>query len=1202
MIRASLALLTFCILLSIAPRLAAQDTPQSAQFKLAVDLYDDGLYAQAEDQFRTFIERYPTSASAIEARYYLATLLRVAKKYGEARGAFQEFALRYSEHPRAADAWWNLGEIFALEHDYGEAGQAFSKLKTFHPKNARAAEALLQAGKYFLLADDTENARTVLNAIMLEYPNASVRYEAQMSLGRLYLAQGAAERALREYQRLLAEAIPADMRPKVIVAIGETQAALGNRAEAEAKYREVISTYSTTAAASLAQVKLGDLQREFREYGAARESYERVAANAQADVALRRLAYAGLAETAGMEGDDESALQAWTRLFDLQAESAPSPELTRRAASTARRAGAYTQAQTWLERLLADTLALADPRGVFVELAQTAREGKNPALALAQYQSYLRRYPDDAGAPEAMLQIADIEERDLQNYTAALEHYAAVPERFGVSRVADDALFGQARTLEKQGNIDKAIDSYRQLLVQYPASEKAADARTAMERLQLGGGGDVRSAVEQLAGVIGAMQERSADGAVELLLARVYLESIGDYVRAERYFDAALAKGVTGEDAEDAAFGAALSALRLAALGRRGLEEAAQRCDACFASYPSGARHDALAWELFRTRSAGASAAEVLTAAASFLARNPASHREQVLIASGMAQLELGRLAEAGKEFTTVIDGAGAAEAAADALFGRAQVLAAQQQFEAALRDLDEYHRVAPGGSHAGAASMLRARLLSRVGRYPQAIDGYEAIISRYPYAALADSARIALPSVLLESGQTRDAVTYSQRSLKEVERNPFRDDASRELFLYSHAVVLASAREREPAKRALLRYADAYPSAAHAGEVYFALGQMYKDEGKVDLASSYLQRAASMKQGSAALRDAADLLLDSGKYTQAIQAYSRLQEAATSDMERQYAQSRIVVALYRSDNIEEAKRKSDAFRSAWPDAEVVEEEFLLEHGKYFFRKGDYRSASDLFDDVEDSDLKALAALGVYWNARCQEAQSRNADARSGYRDVLDDYPQTEAALDAALSLARMDMRAEKFQDAATNYRSVVDAGDIPEAKLKEALNGLIVAYDALAMYDVAAEMTRRFLQTWPADPTAFRKRVNLGLYLTHLRYLDTAIDHFENLLPEASPDDQAEIRYYIGEAYFYKGDFSRSAIEFLKVPYLVVRKTELDWASMAYAEAANCYRELSKFDLAIDMYQKIVDTPGVDPRFRAEAEKRIKEIRALMK
>lgn len=1189
------------LLLVAAQPAQAQDTRESADFKLAVQLYDDGLFAQAEDQFRSFIDRFPNTASAVEARYYLGALQRKAKKYREARQTFQEFALRYQDHPRAPDAWWNLGEIYALEHNYAEAAQAFAKLKSFYPKNARAAEALLQAGRYFLRVDDTENARTVLNAVLLEYPKSPVRTDAQMQLGRLYLALGEHERALREFTRMLAENIPAAMRPEVIVAIGETQAALGNRMEAESRYREVISTYPGSAAAQRARVKLGDLHRGFRDFSAARESYAAVSENTEAPVALRQLAYVGLAQTASAEGDDDAAVQAWERLFATAGESGIAPATTREAAAAARRAGQYGKAARWLEALYADTLVMTDRRSLLVDLAETVHEGKNFAAALTYYRAYLQRYPSDAAAADALLRIAEIEEKDLQNFSRAQEHYAGVIERYGMTRVSDDAQFGQARTMEKQGRVAEAAEAYRQVLLLYPASRYHDDARAAYDRLTELGGGDAQQSVAQLAGVIAAMHENPGGAAVDLLLANVYLEHVGDYERAERYFEAARAKGLSGEDAEEALFGAALAGLRLVQSGKRNLAEARGRCTEFFAAHPSGARFDRLAWTLFRIESANASPADRLAAASSFLARNPSSHRTAALVVSGMAQLALERRAEAEQDFTTVISTAADTEEGVDAWYGRARARAADRRFEEALADLSTYITKAPNGRYAADARLLQGALLARVGRYDDARDAYDAVPERYAYASAADSARIAVLDVLAESGRHRDAAQRSARYLREVDANPFRSAAARQEYLFAHAVALARSRERGAAKRALLRYAEEYPAGTHGGEVYFALGQMYKDEGKVDLASAYLQQAAAMKEGTAALRDAADLLLESGKYARAVDAYTRLAERSDIPAERQYAQSRIVVAQLRDGKIADAERGIETFRAAWPEAEAVLDEFMLERGKYQHRQGKYREAQDLFDEVEDSDVRALAALGQFWNGRCLEAQSRNADARARYNDVIEEYPGTEAALESMMSLARMSMRAEKYQDAATQFRAVVDAGEIPEAMRKEALNGLISAYDVMGMYDVAAEMTRRFLEEWPADPTAFRKRVNLGMFLTQLRYFDTAIDHLESLLAEATPDDQAEIRYYIGEAYYYKHDFTQAALEFLKVPYLVVGKTEIDWASAAYAQAGECYRELSKFDLAIDMYQKVVDTPGVDPRFRAEAEKRIKEIRALM-
>ena len=1191
----------------------AQDTRESADFKLAVQLYNDGLDAQAEDQFRSFVDRYPNTASAVEARFYLGLLQKKAKKYGEAKSTFQDFAIRYQDNPKAPDAWWNLGEIYAAEHNYPEAGQAFAKLKAFHPKSAKAPQALLMASRYFLKASDYENARTVLNAVLLEYPRSEVRIDAQFALGQLYLATGEAERALREFNRLLTEAVSQELRPRIIVAIGEAQAQLGNRTEAETRYREAISTYPASAAAFEAQVKLGDMLRLFRDFSGARTQYEAVTSAAAAPAEFRQKAFTGLAATAMATGDARAAAEAYARLLKEAPAGSVEPETYRSAAAAARKAGDFTQAENWLDRLYSDTLIAFDRRVLLVDLAETALEGRNYTAAAARYRQYLQRFPDDAGAPYALLRVAQIEEEHFRNYAGALEQYGSVIERFGLTAVSDDAQFGRARTLERQEKWTDAAAAYRQVLLQYPASEWCDAARERLRTLEQLGGADAMKSVAQLAAVIAVLHDQPGSAQVDVLLGRVYLEQIRDFERAAKYYDAALRKGVSGDEAEEAAYGSALAAVRLAQGGKLGAAEAQQRCSSFFTAHAGSARGDELAWALFTLQTSSGKAADVLDAANAFLARNPAAHREEVRIAFGGALLELGRAQDAEKEFSGVLETAGAADAGVEAWYGRARARAGLRQFNEAISDLRSYAAKAPNGPRIADALLLQGQLLSRVGQYDEAVRSFDRVAGDFVYSALADSARIAAiraltdGSMLLSSTTAIDAVLQnalarSDRALRAAEDNPFRGADAVQEYLFTRAHTLALARDRTAAKRALLRYAAEFPDGAHVGEVYFALGQMYKDEGKIDLATAYLQQAGEMKQGAAALRDAADLLLESGRHDRAIAAYERLQEQAASPVEKQYAQSRIVVARYRAGKLEDAQKGATAFKSAWPEAEPVLDEFELERGKYFFRKGDYRQAQDVFDDVEDSDVPAISALAMYWDGRCLEAQSKNADAIKRFNEVIEDHPKSEAALEAMMSLGRMQLRAEKYQEAATQFRAVVELGNIPEAKLKEAMNGLISCYEQMEMYEVAVEMTRRYIETWPGDPTVFRKRVNLGFYYYKLRYFDQALTHFESLLPEAPADDQAEIRYYIGENYYYKQDFTQAALEFLKVPYLVTSKEALMWTALAYAMAGKSYEALSKFDLALGMYQKILDTPGIAGHDRAEAEKAIERIKALIK
>jgi hypothetical protein len=66
-------------------------------------------------------------------------------------------------------------------------------------------------------------------------------------------------------------------------------------------------------------------------------------------------------------------------------------------------------------------------------------------------------------------------------------------------------------------------------------------------------------------------------------------------------------------------------------------------------------------------------------------------------------------------------------------------------------------------------------------------------------------------------------------------------------------------------------------------------------------------------------------------------------------------------------------------------------------------------------------------------------------------------------------------------------------------------------------------------------------------------------------------------------------------------VPYLVTGKTEIDWTASSYYMAGQAYEKQNKFSLALDMYQKILDTPGIDARFKGEAQKQIERVKKLV-
>lgn len=1181
--------------------LHAQDTRENGEFKLAVGLYNDGLLAQAEDQFRVFIDKFPTTSLGIESRFYLGLIQLRTGKTADARATFQDFAIRYSDHARAPEAWWKLGEAFAAERNWSEAASAYARLKTFHPKDKRAPQALLEAVACFRRAGDDDNARLTLNAILTEYPQSAEANTANLELAELLLAAGDLERAQREFTRVQAGAVTSDeMKARATVGLGRAQLMLGNREEAEKRFNDVMLKYPKTSAVLDAQTGLGDLHRQFRAPDRALESYQRVAMNRQAPVAARQHAWTGAAETAREAGRVQDAARMYDSLFSVSAGAAIEPALVLKAADAARAAGDVVTAVRRLRLLLEDSLAMGVHRQVLIRLAEASRAGKRPGDAIQAYQTFLSRYAGDDAAPWALLAIGDVTERAFGNLTRAAEVYGAVLDRYGTSAVADRAQFAQARTYEMAGRFGAAADAYQQVWRQFPASPLAADARTKYDDIVRFQRSTADEALPVVAEALTALRGGGAPAAVDLALGRLQLESLKNHAAALEAFQSALRGTLAPADLEQARWGRAMAALRLVQRGEGSRTEAEQFLAEIVRE--GGARREDAAWHLFLLRSEGRTAPEVRSAAESYRTSGMIQHRGEVDLAAADAARSMGDQGAADTLATAIISGQPGTASATTALAVRGFARAACGDFERAIGDFRSYEREAPDGERAADVLLALGRVLTRTGRYAEAASTFETLADRFPYSPLADTARLAELGALSEGGMHDRAMALATVMLARVERNPFLGPDVAAAYLYAHAMVHARAKQSVAARRSLQRYVEEHPTGAHIGEVYFALGQMYKDEGKLSLATAYFQQAGALGSSPTARMEAADLLLESGRFAEAAAAYEVIAREAGGRIERSYALSRSVVALYRSDKGEDAVRRAAEFRTQYPDAQPVFDEFEIERGKLLFRQKQYRKAAEVFDEMTDSETPAIAAFGLYWLGRCDEAQNLEAAAEKKWNEVAATHAGTEAAIEAQLALARLAMRGERYEVAATAYKIVADAPRVSQDALKQALNGLITCYEELKFYDAAVEMTRRYLDTWPNDATAFRKRVNLGVFYYQLRYFDQAVTHFQSLLANATPDDQAEIRYYIGESYYYKQDFTQAALEFLKVPYLVTTKTEIDWSASSYYMAGQSYEKLGKYQQALDMYERIITTPGYDPRFKAQAEKERDRVRGLIK
>ena len=141
-----------------------------------------------------------------------------------------------------------------------------------------------------------------------------------------------------------------------------------------------------------------------------------------------------------------------------------------------------------------------------------------------------------------------------------------------------------------------------------------------------------------------------------------------------------------------------------------------------------------------------------------------------------------------------------------------------------------------------------------------------------------------------------------------------------------------------------------------------------------------------------------------------------------------------------------------------------------------------------------------------------------------------------------------------------------------------------------------------RYLDKYPNNEDSFDKKIKIGILYEELGYNDQAVLHLQSLLDQAGSDLEGEIRYYIAEANYNKGDYQQAILDFLKVPYLVTKKGKLDWTANSLYMAGQSYEKMGRYDQALTMYQQITERSGIDETFKAAAKKEIDRVKLVVK
>ena len=1180
----------------------AQSSKENADFKLALNLYNDKLYDLAAEQLRQFISSFPNTSQGIEAKFYLGMAQMKLRRYDDARLTFQTFALTYQDNPRAPEAWWNVGDSYVATGNNKEAALAYERVKVFHSRSKLAPDALVEASKYFSMAGETEDARRVLRIVLQEYGSSSAALNARARLGQIYFQEGKLNLAQTELKRVIDGDPSPEAKAQSFLILGNIFEALEKWDQAEQNYRDIISQYKTSSALQGAYVSLGKLKSALGEYQEAVTNFKKALEIIMGtDSSLIQQALIGAGDAYGELNDYPNAVTMYEQYLAAFGNRTDVGNVLWKSALNNAKAKRFSKSDQACNRILRSSTQDLLKRRAQIKLATNSAEQKNFAQAVQYYAQFLDQFPDDQKTDEIIFRIGTTQEHSLNDPRRAIVYYEQLQTRFPRSPLVAEALAGSARCYERLKEYDRAMNAYREIIQKYPASRFRTEAEDHWKKIEVFEAKDKDASLEKLALLVGDVLTSSDKAFVSYRLGEIYFADLKSYEAAATQFQNALKNGIEEKQKASALFNIARAYEYLSWREESFAPQAMHAYREFLQQYPSEARSENAALSLFVLNATSIGSARQAYIAT--LSLYPKFVRRDTLL---LIVAELHRAAgvkdSAVATFRTILREFASSPSAESAMAMAVQVYEELGERDSVLAIGRRYRALYPRGRSIATTLLLLARAALATNHYSEAIESLERLKNEYPYFGVNAQSEIDLATAMIAAGNTRDAIQLLTELLDQEDRDPTREEGSDPSIFLALGIAYRTAGNSPAAKQNLTEFLAHKRTGPEAGQAYYELGTIYRAEGSTDLATAYFRQASTAAPSSVASSDIAAMLFESGEYTDAIKQYLHLIQTDSGEAQRGF-KARVIIARLRNNELGAADKDVASFSKKYKPTDEESSSFELERGSYFFRKADYTNARKSFEKVESKyDESASAPEAMYWLGKISEVLNKPQDAIKIFQNLQKSYPNAPVMQRVHLSLGNIYFNAEKLDDAIKNYKIIVDNSDADREILPFAMSNLINAYEVAGANDAALNLTRKYIDGYPNNEDTFDKRIKIGILYQRLGYNEQSVLHLQSLLDQAGSDLEGELRYYIGEGYFNKGDFQQAILEFLKVPYLVTKKGKVDWTANALYMSGQSYEKMGRFDQALTMYKQILERSGIDETFKAAARKEIDRVQLVLK
>ncbi|MCF7805017.1 MAG: tetratricopeptide repeat protein [Candidatus Marinimicrobia bacterium] len=1190
----------------------AQNTQEQRAYLYANELYEDGLYEIALEQYRQYLNDYPRGSHRAAAALRIGKSLMEIQQYDESRRAFQEVDLDHPGTPEAQEALWLIAETFEKEQRWERAAKAFQRLYLYYPDGDRASESLLRGAADAQRASNDNLTESLLNAVVENFYDSPAAIDARIRLGQLYLEQRKSRLAWNELDKALYSSPSEEQRGRILMWRAKVAERLYGASRASEIYGRITNEFSRDSLAERATLEQGRLAFLQRNYSVAEDHFSDAEESDLPSVAVAGFEYHGDMEWA--RENYSRAAELYSQSLTKQGNTGDNRTIRIKYALALEQAGQTGDAYEQFTQILRENAqTLSDDRVNLIHdhLAAVAVEQEQYRAALRSLEAL--RHGDKRA--EILHRIGDLYQRQLSDSQSAMEVYTLLTDSFPDYTGVDKVLFSLGKSYLETEQVAKATNAFNRLVQQYPYSFWRGDAENYLWYIEKANSPGKQTSYESLASLFGELLLDREPADLNFKLGMIYFRDQRNYQTAIQQFTSLLKEDLSSSREDSVRFYLARSydiLSRVATLEEQA-EESGEYATNAIAEYEALLSDEAGSGGIYFTAQKRLGELYLKTdpqrAIAYFDDLATENNSEAIILSQAKAYQATGNDSAAFRILNNYLESSLGSEESPETI-RLAASLAEEIGYRGPARKYYEWYSANYSTSHYGAEAWWALfRYSVADSQYAEALRYADRIRSTAFYTPYQQMVNEQIGTLYMRTGEYLKAAEWyaSLANSDGPETSLFIGDRPTENVeaIYRSALAYEEAGQQSKAIEMYRWYTEHGEKAEFLANAYEFIAQQTSRENSYNEARQYYQQAAASLGNSASPRairlrkSAADMLFELGDYESAAEEYNQLLDEAVGDFRSEIWQQ-LIIAQLRNGSTRRANSLIDEYRETYDlddDAEPVLR-FRYETAKALANEKGFQQSVPMLQDILEHDISTDFEVNVRYELGRQYVITNNYDqAINMLTDLTVNYPDHPVIAQVYITLGTVYYDQEQPANAIEAYRNALDHGATGEFK-QVAMSNLMKLYEERGLWDSAIALGRDYVAEFPEADNTFSTRIQIGNFLMNMREFERAIEHLSALLREADAQSASEIQFWIGEAYFNQAKYTRAIIEYLKVPYLNP-PTKLDWAASALWKAGNAYEKLQKPNKAIQLYERIIREKGAASNFGRFARRRIDELEA---